>query len=116
MPCFDNNADIDESQMDSFATAKLQRERDFLEASLCSILRILESSKVCDGPILQKILEEVDWKEAGITERQLYNWWNQHKKKDKERHIREQVQARRNAIKKTALAKLTDEERRALGI
>lgn len=46
----------------------------------------------------------------------LKGWWVVHKQRDQERLEREQEEIRRVTLKKTALNKLTREERQALGL
>lgn len=46
----------------------------------------------------------------------LFTWYKKHAIDDQERKINEQLKLRREALKKQALAKLTEDERAALGL
>lgn len=43
-------------------------------------------------------------------------WWAEHKQIDAERNAREQAKAEQQAIRTSALGKLTSDERKALGL
>lgn len=43
-------------------------------------------------------------------------WWDAHQKADRAREERERAEARKNALRRSALGKLTAEERAVLGI
>lgn len=48
--------------------------------------------------------------------RQLADWWDKHQKEDKERQEAEERAAKKKALRQEALAKLTPEQIKALGI
>lgn len=83
---------------------------DFLEAALCAALRGLEYESG------NKMYLRIDFKEAGIEQTKLMDWYKVHKKKDAKRLEREKKQR----LKKSALEKvnklLTSEERKSLGL
>ena len=89
-------------------------EHNMLEASMCGILTVLED-RFKDGS-LDELLNMVDWKEAGVKRRSLELWWKAHKKKDEERRAREEAARRKEELKASALSKLTDAEKIALGV
>lgn len=80
-----------------------------IEAMLCAICMAIESGVYIDGT-----LKEVNWVEAGVSHEDFYDWWAAHKARDRER--RERAKANRDNLQAQARAKLTPEEREALGI
>lgn len=66
---------------------------------LCEACRLLEQNNIIDA-----------------ASRKLIRWWIAHKKTDKERIERELQEKRREQVRKEALSKLSDEERRVLGL
>lgn len=109
MPCSDGgyNDEVRVSRDDV-------REHDMLEAAMCGILTVLESS--ASGQSLDYLLSYVDWKEAGIKRKTLETWWRKHKKQDEERRAREAAALNKEQLKARAMEKLTVEERAALGL
>lgn len=96
----------------SIHTEYVEKEHDGkMAARLCAVLTTLEARGW-----LHQTLDNIDYKEAGITRKSLQNWWNEHKQRDVERRLREQEEARRMRVKRNALAKLTDAEKKALGV
>jgi hypothetical protein len=81
-----------------------------LEAMLCGIVRTMDLQQ------LSVTLSEVDWEEAGVTRKEFHNWWTKHEAEDAARKIKEEAAARKAKTKADALAKLTTEERKALGL
>lgn len=76
----------------------LQNDRDKLVATLCSRL--------------QKI-KKVDVTKYSL---ELQIWWRDHQEADQKRIKKEKEEKKRLKIRKTALAKLTPEERKSLGL
>jgi hypothetical protein len=89
-------------------------EHNMLEASMCGILTAFENKLGVDE--LNKVLDLVDWEEAGVKRRTLGLWWKKHKAKDVERRAREEAARRKEELKASGLSKLTPEEKVALGI
>ncbi len=83
-----------------------------VEASLCAVMMVLES----DDKTFKSTLKKIDWKEAGVTKRQFLSWWEDHKEVDAKRRERMAAQLREIKIRKDALAKLTPEEKKILGV
>lgn len=79
---------------------------DALTADICSLIR--EMSKG----------EKSKWMYDGRNPkaRMLADWWDIHQKWDKKREAKEKADASTEEFKRAALAKLTTEEMRALGI
>jgi len=70
---------------------------------------------------VEDMLADVDWKEQGITIEQAQEWWLQewwldHQKRDRDRKRREIIAAEKAAKKQAALAKLSDEDKKILGL
>ena len=118
MPCrdfFDDNWQRDR-------TAALAEEVNTLEAMLCGVLRALESIPVKEDelPLYTQVLKRFDEKESGIDIGELIAWWREHQEKDRIRREKE-MQARlfaerQEKLKSEALAKLSLEEKKALGL
>lgn len=82
------------------------------EAILCGIMKVLDISSGMRDAILAK----VDWKEAGVSRRELNDWWNKHKKED-EKRINEERSKKEKAKKiQMAIGKLSPEEITLLGL
>jgi hypothetical protein len=79
-------------------------------AMLCGLIGALEKSDFLDA------LDRIDWKEAGVSRAEFNAWWKQHREQDEDRRVREAEKAIKEKAKKEALAKLTPEERKALGV
>lgn len=101
---------------DEFAEDLRRRERDvegaLTKAGLCAILTALGDK----SSLFEETLSKVDWKEAGIKKRELLSWWEQHKEEDRARREREKRVKHEKKIRKEALSKLSDEEKKILGI
>lgn len=82
-----------------------------LGAALCAVLSVVEAN----GEI-EELLQAVDYKEAGIPEGFIREWWAKHQEEDRIRKEREASAAKRERIRKRALDKLSKEEKAALGI
>ena len=109
MPCRDGGAyDSPEYQR------KLDKEKiAFLEASLCASLTAFENMKnyMSNDPF-----DWIDYEEAGIEKKKLMDWWGNHKNKDYIRRQQEAAEKVKQDLKVSALSKLTEEERKALGL
>ena len=84
------------------------------EAVLCGILTAAENGISVLGPT--GLLDNVDWKEAGVKRKTVETWWKNHKAEDEERRAREAAERRKAELRKVALGKLTAEELEVLGI
>ena len=84
-------------------------EYENTNALLCAIVRVLEKYDNLDHA-----LNQVDWAEAGVTKATFHAWWERHKRLDAERRQREAETARLTALRRSAEAKLTPEEREAM--
>lgn len=84
------------------------------EAVLCGVFTAAQDGVVTG--YLDGLIDVIDWKEVGVSRKAVVWWWNSHKKEDEKRREREAIAKRKDDLKKAALAKLTAEERAALGI
>ena len=83
----------------------------FLKGALCGIATVLEARGILDSVVI-----EVDWKEAGIKQLAFFEWWENHKEIDNARRKREMAKQEADNKRAIALSKLTKEERELLGI
>lgn len=120
MPCYDGGYPYDR-QPQPRTYHGLTAEQ--LEAALCGITTVLEADLAAagaSGHSLSAWLASVDWKEVGITRKQFMAWWKAHKASDQARREREERQERERqqaeALRKSALKKLTPAEMIALGL
>lgn len=81
------------------------------EAMLCVVMTFLEKNS-----LIQYMRKETDWVEAGIDYAMIANWWKHHKAIDEARRKREKAEREREKAKKDLLAKLSDAEKKLLGI
>jgi len=105
MPCRDWD---DGLEMD-----RLRKYKAFLEAALCAFLASNERLGFTPG---DSILNYIDYDETGISEQELVDWWENHKKKDVIRKQREAAEKEKQDLKSVALSKLSQKEREALGL
>jgi hypothetical protein len=78
---------------------------------LCTVLSTLENENE-----LGHFAELFDYKEGGITREQLFKWWAEHKEEDRQRREAARRARELQEKRKAALAKLTTEERKLLGV
>jgi len=107
MPCRDWTVE-DEWRM------KGAKEMSMLRASLCAVLTKMETNM--PKKTFGQWMDAIDWKEAGVTKRELMTWWEEHKAADSRRRVREAKEAAEKKIRDEALAKLTPEEKKILGV
>jgi hypothetical protein len=88
------------------------RELAFLSAALCAVFSWTETQPGGSKAFLDKL----DWSAAGVTHGAVKVWWPRHRKKDALRLLQEREEHDREEARQTALAKLTDDERRLLGL
>lgn len=60
--------------------------------------------------------ERIVYNARSKTSRDLADWWEEHEAADREREEQERADTRREQARQSALAKLTPEEREALGL
>lgn len=76
-----------------------------LRATVCAMLRVDPS-----------LIDRLDYQEAGITHPWLVSWWNSHLAADEQRSREERNRRAKARLRAAALAKLTPQERAALGV
>lgn len=96
-----------------------QKKFSFLEAALCATIRAFAAAEneADEIEVVDETLNCIDYEEAGITKKQLMDWFIKHKKKDDKRKSKNE---KKFALKKSAEEKvrklLTAEERKILGL
>lgn len=114
MPCRDYYDDHPQAYFRDVTEPALKKQISFAESALCATLNALELQVLAGSggkgdP--DKIYDLIDFEEAGITQKELREWRKRHAELDKKHRERELAEA-----KKTALAKLSPIEKKALGI
>lgn len=107
MPCRDPGPPMETTP------SRSQKRAKFFEAAMCGVFTFLEGNEV---PILEDVLENLDYEEMGVTRQEIETWWIKHKRKDEERRQREEAARRKQELRDNALSKLSDDEREALGL
>lgn len=96
MPCYEDPRPLQDATIN-----KLREQLAFTEAALCAAI------KAGDNLSNNDFFAHFDFEEAGITLEDLLLWEIEHRKRDAERWEK---------LKQEALAKLTEIDKRALGI
>lgn len=104
MPCRD-------WEDDHSAISGLRSENNKLTQMLCTVMSTLESENE-----LYHFAELFDYKEGGITREELFAWWKAHKEEDRVRREAERKAREIQEKRKAALAKLSKEEQKLLGV
>lgn len=117
MPCRDYYDDHPEAYFRDITEPALKKQISFAESALCQTLSTFQEhlknmQKDYDDNIYTNPLDYLDYEAAGITREELEKWWDDHQALDKEHRER----ARQAQVKRVALAKLTPEERKVLGL
>ncbi len=93
------------------AYTRERKENDELTKMLCTVLSTLEAENELDH-----FAELFDYKEGGITREKLFAWWKAHKEEDAARREAERKAREIQEKRKAALAKLSKEEQKLLGV
>lgn len=115
MPCRDYYDDHPEQYFKDVTEPALKKQVSFAESALCQTLVALEKAIGVyneEHGTNHQVLDLIDYAEAGIKRSDLEVWWKNHQELDN-RHREEE---RLKKVKKAALAKLSAEERKVLGI
>jgi hypothetical protein len=110
MPCLSCEGMGDAYREDPVARRdieKLRTQLGVLETVLCTAVRAVG---------IDELIAKGDWSEAGIKADSVRDWWDQHEKADAARRKEEARVAELNRRRAEALAKLSPDEREALGI
>lgn len=113
MPCHDSGPSYTYSQ----EVGTLEKKLKLTEAMLCAVLAAI-NSKVMFAQIMAIVdeNEEIGTTDAGISSAEIRSWWMKHQKADQARREAEAKQRRELETRKAALAKLTPEEKKLLGL
>lgn len=79
---------------------------DKMTAVLCAVIE--EHGK--------EILDSIDWQEAGVKRDEFEEWWVLHQERDRKRRALEDQERQKKAARDSARAKLSKEEKAALGL
>lgn len=101
MPCSDGSDYVREVQVESGT----QTQR------LCAVFTVLERQRALD-----KVLDSVNWEEAGVTRASTEAWWQRHKREDLARRKREREARMKEAERLRVLRTLTPEQKKILGL
>ena len=92
-------------------SAECLEDRRNVPRLLCGIFSVLDVLGIRNA-----LLDQVDWKEAGIDRGWAERWWTEHKLQDDARRLAEEKRRADERARKRILAKLTVKERRLLGL
>lgn len=81
-------------------------DEDFIVATLCDLINKMSSVE----------LDNIVYNGRDKDSRELADWWDRHQETDRERLREEREAKKQKRLKQQALAKLTLEERKALGL
>ncbi len=115
MPCRDYYDDHPEQYFKEVTEPALKKQIAFAESALCQTLAALQHVDSLVETLKPKQGDFYNWinfAEAGITKAQLIKWHKNHKILDQKHREAERLKK----VRETALNKLTDEERKALGV
>lgn len=119
MPCRDYYDDHPEAYFRDVTEPALKRQISFAESALCQVLRALEhvdSQVETVSPKQGDWYDWIDFKAAGIKKADLVAWHVKHKALDEKHRAEEAAKREKEILRKSALAKLTPAERKALGV
>jgi len=105
MACRDFYDDHPEQYFKDVTEPALKKQISFAESALCAALDALEASYPTD------FMDKIDYVGAGIAKKDLVKWRKEHKALDAKHRAMEEEK-----LKKRALAKLSDEEKKVLGL
>ncbi len=86
-------------------------EKGTQTSRLCAVFSVLESMGQLDS-----VLNQADWKEAGVSKESTRAWWTRHKEEDRQRRQVEAAEAARKKARRAVLSKLSPAEKKILGI
>jgi hypothetical protein len=101
MPCQSYDSSWDDGS-DARKIRELKKQADMLARIACKALTELENNKIEDLLLLR--------------DDEVRVWWAQHKEDDRKAREAREIKERRAAMKKAALAKLSEEEKSLLGL
>jgi hypothetical protein len=119
MPCRDYYDDHPNEYFKNVTEPALKKQVSFAESALCQTLRALEHVDNFVETISPKRGDFYDWinfEDAGIKKADLLIWHANHKSLDEKHRAEDLVKKEKARLKKSALAKLTPDEKIALGL
>jgi arsenate reductase-like glutaredoxin family protein len=112
MPCRDYYDDHPEKYFKDVTEPALKKQIAFAESALCQTLADFQRSLIELNAMHNNPLDYIDYVKAGITRKELERWWKPHKKLDAQHREAERLKK----IRESALSKLSEEERKVLGV
>lgn len=115
MPCRDYYDEYPQAYFRDVTEPALKKQIAFAESALCQTLVALEKYITTyneEHGTTRQTLDQINYDAAGITKTELTTWWNNHQELD-EKHREEE---RLKTLREAALSKLSDEEKKVLGI
>lgn len=100
MPCRDSR--------ECYLEQKSAKDNQLCQAVLCGIF-----SGFSD---INLVLKDLDFAEMGVTRQEILDWWEEHKEYDRQRRVGIKRKKERENLKKLALSKLSEEEKKALDL
>lgn len=104
MPCRDYEDSYSYGHNSSQENKDLRKQNDRLARIACKVLTSLEELD------REELLLQI------LSDQEVREWWEKHKEADRIARIAREATERKARIKRDALAKLTDEEKKVLGI
>lgn len=115
MPCRDYYDDNPHAYFKDVSEPALKKQISFAESALCQTLVALEKCVIelneKNGTNINP-MDQIDYSAAGIKRNELIKWWNNHKKLDAKHREEERIKK----VREDAISKLSDEEKKVLGI
>ena len=102
MPCQSYDSRWEDHSDDRDKIRELKKQADMLARIACKALQELEDNKISDVLLLR--------------DDEVRGWWAEHKEADRKAREAREAKERRAALKKSALSKLSEEEKEVLGI
>ena len=115
MPCRVYYDDHPDEYFKKVTEPALKSQLAFAESALCQVLTALEHVDSLVETVSPKKGDFYDWinfSEAGITKKDLIKWHKNHKKLDTKHREEERLRK----VKEAAMAKLSEEEKKVLGV
>ncbi|TFG99688.1 hypothetical protein E4H12_01955 [Candidatus Thorarchaeota archaeon] len=121
MPCYDGRNDEPCSYENEYRAE--QKAKAKVEAIACALMTAIDRVTEQDFTVGCAIMSQANWQDAGVSLHAVELWWTKHKEADAKRKQREQVaeamkaaEAAREIERDVARAKLTNRERKLLGL
>jgi len=119
MPCRDYYDDHPSDYFRDVTEPALKKQVSFAESALCQTLLALEyvdNLVETSSPKLGDFYDWINFEDAGIKKADLLIWHANHKVLDAKHRAEEMAKKEKARLKKSALAKLTQDEKLALGL